>query len=1449
MGMKIMKICSCILILLAYSAIAFETGGNGIAAGWKLNGKATSASVKNGVQHIALASGENIDNNVKINVNDGVPVVSQIAAKANLTQSFKVKPNTVYLLQLKVKSQNSVVISCAGRRMSYSTPGQVQLLADLVKSNNDLLEVSIELGGLPGGSDYELSDFELHPPQFLAQSPARAGDGSAVLNNDTTIVYPADQANYKELAEQLQKAVQKKTGLSLPIQTDKEVVMADRPVILPAYRQKHLILLGRLSNNQAIWSAYNKFLTAVDGYYPGGDGFEVRTASNVFDQGFNHIILGGSSDAGVINAVNAFEEIINNLKADNNKYTLPFLLQVKLGGKCLESFDRDEKLWATDPGSAGPRLLEPGYGKIVRWYVNVMNYYWSGRHSYLERAKKYLPEIIKDGAYTHHYIIEFFVRAYSMVDDSNIFTPDERKAIDGLIKKNFMDFLAVGPDLHWMTTFNRPYERIAMVNRHSIDPWMADFKMADFLSKKVKLSPDERKIVDYRYQEKKAFFDYWVTNSFNASLPRTLEEARDEGIASMFRYSLDNEKYEFFISGNAKKALTLWEMSPMRPLMADDQLLIGMDACYFRDGRYASLCDIVPTIREHFQMRYVNGVHRYAPGSEIVRKNPGELAGVSISLLQPQDYVLWKGVNFISHKSPDFPADQGAEIINFRSGFEPDADYMEISGLGPDVGIITEFYSCGKNLLMRSSSSTFGAGSNSYYEQNGVSIQRVDKWNTDPKPYMSAARLVSLNNQRTSGSAVFSISPFVDCKWQRSIVWIKNGLYVIQDQFTALESGEYLIRIGWRPQGIPSFKENCWTGANGNINFYVTSLGEKFHIEENLNEYLARSASTLRFHNVSKVKLAKNEIITAYALLEVLPNKTQPSVLELGQNEMIKLQQGKQDILVKFATSNHIPEVIAASGNAGFIPLKLSKADDKAATTQAPAYEVINRQAIMQLPGKVAFTAHNGVVDFGKIIDLAEIRNGINGRVWVRNLLPDNLEYSIDGKTYTAITCPKLWRTGIKTANYGQANPQRESYQCALPNVKARYIRGTDATKFTYYASDRMGRRNNLEILPAGNQYLVQSDVYPRYIRDRRNVDDIFALLDQNFKPEFTYRSPAVVQDGKNLNWPDNQSNLVVITDDAIVKVINEQGKIIQTIDLYKLQADFHQQYGSKNTRQPAGGYTLPFSLGVWQATPNSPKLLVVGRYCYYSFIRPDGSLAGLLYSGEYGMNSLLDNSADLDGDGRTELYGLGTYNICKVYGEENSRIETPAGGSLYFPQIFQRRNHFLPASGGNGVEADKLLYFEIQKTPIIAVARQSFLGFFDAQKWKWEFTWVPPLPLTAAAKINAKQFLASSTDNQLWALDFDEKLSKLEKFSVIAVDGDVRKIRVIKDSNSTLIATAKGIYLYSGGKLTLLLAGDFLDAAMNIKKELLALCNDGELLTAKPMENNQMSFKLPVSP
>src|SRR5262249_37887570 len=154
--------------------------------------------------------------------------------------------------------------------------------------------------------------------------------------------------------------------------------------------------------NRAMWTAYNRFFDATDGYYPGGDGYVVRTAANVLRNGKNHIILGGSSDKGAAWAAERFIALIKGPE-------LPWLLDVELGGECRSAFEANDKLWRE--ARNGPLLppIEPGYGTVRRWYQNAMAYYWSGWPGYWERAQQHLDLVLKDRAYTHQYPLEFFV--------------------------------------------------------------------------------------------------------------------------------------------------------------------------------------------------------------------------------------------------------------------------------------------------------------------------------------------------------------------------------------------------------------------------------------------------------------------------------------------------------------------------------------------------------------------------------------------------------------------------------------------------------------------------------------------------------------------------------------------------------------------------------------------------------------------------------------------------------------------------------------------------------------------------------------------------------------------------------------------------------------------------------------------------------------------------------
>src|SRR5690606_4322479 len=114
-------------------------------------------------------------------------------------------------------------------------------------------------------------------------------------------------------------------------------------------------------------------------------------------------------------------------------------------------------------------------------YRNAMGYYWTGWDSYRQRAEHYLTRVIREKAYTHHYITEFFVRTFDMLDESGLLSPEQTGAIDALLLENFLDLMTVG-DLHWMTAFTPPYGEISLTSRHQIAPWMADHQLARYLT-------------------------------------------------------------------------------------------------------------------------------------------------------------------------------------------------------------------------------------------------------------------------------------------------------------------------------------------------------------------------------------------------------------------------------------------------------------------------------------------------------------------------------------------------------------------------------------------------------------------------------------------------------------------------------------------------------------------------------------------------------------------------------------------------------------------------------------------------------------------------------------------------------------------------------------------------------------------------------------------------------
>ena len=845
-------------------------GPRGVASGWSMSGPFVSAELDR-----AAGVGGRVSQKI------------QTAGQRALTfrQDVSVERGIELYFSAWVKSDDRLVARIGRRSMSYTEQGRWQKLVGLVRTgNNTKLRVSFVLGGLTGQANtLWISDVSLRKIQ-RPSTPQRKVFGRIWLATgdrpSAYIVYPSGMPGYRKLADQLRAAVAARTGVALKAVTDAEATEADRPVLKTTYRDSNLILLGRLGINRAMWTAYNRFLCAVDGYYPGGSGYVVRTASNVLRNGKNHLILGGSSEKGAARAVERFvKSMRQSSPTADGSFSLPWLLDVELGGECLAAFKADDELWGRDPWNALLLPKEPGYGTVRRWYHNAMAYYWSGWPTYRKRTVDYLEPILRDRARTHHYIVEFFIRTCDMLDDSGIFTPQQLAVVDDLILTNFWEFMT-GPDLGWMTVFSPPYDSIRLVNRHSIAPWMADLKMADFLHDYFDVTGGLADLIEYRRTEKRRFMRHMVTERWGPSVPGTANTGHEEETtASLFRYALDHDIYEFFENGNARRALGLDKINHLngwcvRPAgRIDHHLILGILANYYRDGRYSALLNTLPIEIHptgHFMGRYVNGVRRYTPGRELTPRRPDASTGVRRPPLMPHNRQHLAKTARGRYQWTKLDPDDVLDFVAFRSGFQRDDDYVALTGIAGRCppGVFLSFVSCGSHWLGTGSSGAFGAGSDRYFDQNAVHVLRTDRWLTEERPYAAAAKLDWVANLHRTGGVAFTLEPFMQTSWRRAVVWVQPRLFVVRDVVTALETGQFEVAVTWRPNGIPSWDGTTWTSVTDTGRLRITPLGRGFRVHQNVDDFRQHRTDELFFRQAASVRQGEGESVTATTVLQ-----------------------------------------------------------------------------------------------------------------------------------------------------------------------------------------------------------------------------------------------------------------------------------------------------------------------------------------------------------------------------------------------------------------------------------------------------------------------------------------------------------------------------------------------------------------------------------------------------
>lgn len=1317
---------------------------------------------------------------------------------AAFTMAIPVEPGQEYFFAVDVKSADRLVCFLGGLSMSYHAQGQWQRVCGLIRSNkNRTLDLKLDLRSLEEGraSSAEVKGFVLQKvgrPESI-DPVHRSGDTPLVRAGEaqSVIIYP--EKNGLPLAEKVQAAIEAKAGVKLPLVSDRDATAADMPVLRPEYRDSHLILIGRLTTNRAFWPAYNRFLTAEDGYYPGGDGYVVRTAANVFGEGKNHLILGGSSDAGVAKAVAKFEEKIKGLeKSADRSLILPWTLDVELGGACLQAFQADDALWK-DPENVELPPRTPGYGTVTRWYRNAMGYYWSGWPAYLERSQKGLSQILTDRTYTHQYIVEFLLRAYNMLDESPAIDPKQTAELDSLILKNFLDFLTY-TDLSWMTVFSPPYSSVEFSNRHQIAPWYADLLMAKFLDRNVRLGGMLKELVDFRYSEKNAAFRAFVSDRNGPTLPGIAANSDyEEFPATFFRFALENELYaEFFQSGLAHETLALdrFDVTSGRylypPCGVDLSMWLGATALLTGDSRYQWLnrqLDQQDQGKSPFQGRYVALVHRYQPDAASPAVEPEHpWTGIQVS---PQPLRKDQGEEANTNRFP---------LITLRGGYKPEDDYVMVAGITRDYppGALAGLVINGLSVV--GAANRADSGSPSRATTNGASAVRLDQSSLPEEKESEGSSATLRWKAQFPGLWAFEVESTIskDMKWIRDLVRLADGQYVFRDTFEPLRPGTYLLRVNWHPSytAVPD-GDAAWQLTTNRAKIRIEKIGPGFSTRQTGNSLAWESVRSMKAGDKATVWTLLQKVGGSSSPWQVTrQSEAQVSLLNAATKRPVILQQGPlaadgtpiaADLVVsepsgvalfgwKESTASRdifIPRSTDSPQLAALLP-RIEQALASSATTSAPSSPALGDAAIaddsarwklkwtydaLLRPTQVAARPVTpDIVDFEKLVSLREIRSTDASRAWVPSYLPEEIFVApatavqapaSDSPDWIRLEAPRRSRPGVKTGNYGEATPEAHADQSTFPkDVKTRFVKAVRAGSLKYFADDEMAARHPIGLrilrdLPGQSPLvLASSDIFPAFPRRIRDDDFSLAVL----RPESGQAlcqidvpgpvQQVLVADQAGRGTPE----IFVLKADVSIDVFSLDGTRQAPIDLYAQNKEFQKNCGRGNTRAPAGGHYMPFSFGLWRKNDKGASKFVIGRYGSIMFLDENRAFEGLLNFPSYASPAMLPQGVDFNGDGRDEMLLLERFNLIHIAGEPTPTVREP-DGAKFWPQVYEMSASAADDAFSNLLAGAPVHDFEVVrkfggKSQYVFVVRGNYVGMYDARARKWVLSWQPPAPI-----------------------------------------------------------------------------------------------------------------------
>lgn len=631
----------------------------------------------------------------------------------------------------------------------------------------------------------------------LTTTLARGGEPVAA------IVAPAD-GRYEQAVGVIEAAIEAAGGCALPVIGDDdgdvapEEILQDRPVIA----------LGNMATSDFIHTLYRQYYTFLDLQYPGEGGYVVRSLHDPCATGRNVILIGGSDDAGVLAAAEAFAAALE--PAD--PLEIGWTWEIELGEDMNPPEVGEQEYTWRDSWRELPNGTDIGYDPNTYFGWNPIStqaalYYMTGEEKYLrEYLRLALPdpdnipkEISSCYAFaradcdlehpligTYHYRAHLQEFMYDLIEESPLLDDETRLRITNemLARQEFLDENA--RQVFFEADLDAPPP--SGTSRHGLYDGLSIYSGSRYFAKYY---PSER--WDTRLAKLRHAMSWWLEHATWGELD-TLGWI-NTSTEPVVEYWQIEDPAAFVDSGVARRMMRaleiLWTGAPAETANAQQSISLMHRATWLlEDGRYAWMAGQAGYDFDLFRIG-----QSWWPSPEMEAAPPDDLERRVMAMTLPEPRA--RAVD------APFPADEGYQFLSYRTGISPSDGYFLLDGfngggrnthhvsalwvlrMGVDepTAIDGGFSGWTGDLLLR------GYANQATVLRDGLAENYVAK----------AARLDATHEVSTLAHVRSTVPDAAFSEWTRELLWLDDRVLVVSDLITAREAGEFDLSVGWEP--------------------------------------------------------------------------------------------------------------------------------------------------------------------------------------------------------------------------------------------------------------------------------------------------------------------------------------------------------------------------------------------------------------------------------------------------------------------------------------------------------------------------------------------------------------------------------------------------------------------------------------------------------------------------